>query len=104
MSNLPEVKKARHLLVPALCHRFGSHGYGTPGIGISDLLVVREFRKKLRIAEDLIAKLAFNLREIQNGWVTPMEKAPSPKDPPSQADSTFGRIRSLNISRSKKED
>jgi hypothetical protein len=30
-----------------------------------DLQIVTEFRNKLRLTEDLIAKLAFSLREIQ---------------------------------------
>jgi hypothetical protein len=29
-----------------------------------DLQIVQEFRAQLRVAEDLVAKLAFNLREI----------------------------------------
>lgn len=36
-----------------------------------DVQIVHEFRAKLRMAEDLISKLAYNLREIQGMWRKP---------------------------------
>lgn len=43
-----------------------------------DLQVVNEFRQKLRVAEDLISKLAFSLREIQGARKKPKKrKAPT---------------------------
>lgn len=34
----------------------------------ADTQMVQEFRAKLRLAEEMISKLAFNLREIQGAW------------------------------------
>lgn len=33
-----------------------------------DTQIVQEFRSKLRVAEEMVSKLAFNLREIQGLW------------------------------------
>lgn len=42
-----------------------------------DMQIMTEFKNKLRMAEDLISKLAFNLREIQNLKRKPAEESTS---------------------------
>jgi hypothetical protein len=46
----------------------GSRGTNTPNRANSNHDVVLEFRLKLRQAEEMIAKLHFNLREIRGAW------------------------------------
>lgn len=37
----------------------------------ADVQILQEFRAKMRQAEELISKLTFNLREIQDSWRKP---------------------------------
>jgi hypothetical protein len=55
--------------------------------------ILQEFRNKLRQTEDLISKLAFNLREIQGMKRKP--KNPEPETPSSNVMSFSQAIRSI---------
>lgn len=74
-------------LLPAIRPNMRRTGRSLPR---PDLQIVQEFRAKLKIAEDLISKLAYNLQEIQDFWRKP--KSPESKAPPGDSSATINPL------------